>query len=242
MNHLLNISRSGINGLQKKMDVNAHNISNVNTTGYKEQKMQFKELLQNPILNTQAPINEDAQVSIYRGTLAEETQTHFAQGTFASTGNEWDVALEGEGFFGLRDENNQLSFTRDGSFRKDHEGRLLNKQGKAVDMTLFVPENNWPKGTIGIDTSGIVSVTAPNRVQTVVGRINVYQIENNNQLETLGNNQYGLVEGGQAAISTQGFKVRQGSLEQSNVNIAQTMTDLIVTQRAYSKHYSQPTS
>lgn len=234
MNHLLNISRSGINGLQKKLDVTSHNIANVNTTGYKEQKMSFKELLANPILNNQAPITADAQTSIYRGVRAEDEHVNFQQGAFTSTGNQWDLALEGEGFFGIRDENNQLTFTRDGSFGLDQTGRLVNSQGRAVDMVNYIPENNWPKGSVNIDQLGNVSIKSNNEQQTLVGKINVYQPGNTNQLQAIGDGQFQLIEGGQAQLNNQPFKIRQGSLEQSNVNMAQTMTDLIVTQRAYS--------
>ena len=234
MNHLLNISRSGINGLQKKLNATSHNIANVNTVGYKEQTMQFKELLHNPILNSQAPIDAAAQSSIYRGVEAELEQIHFEQGAFVSTGNEWDVALAGQGFFGLRDENNQLTLTRNGNFGLDETGRVVNSQGQAVDMVRYLPENAWPKGTVGIDQLGNVSITTADRRQTLVGKINVYQPENLNQLEASGNGQYQLIEGEQAQLINQGFNVHQGSLEQSNVNIAQSMTDLMVTQRAYS--------
>lgn len=234
MNHLLNISRSGINGLQKKLDVTAHNLANVNTVGYKQKAMQFRELLNNPITETQAPINDAANpAAINRGVEALVKQDVYHQGSFTDTGNPWDLAIEGNGFFGVRDANNQLLLTRDGSFGQDETGQIVNQRGEAVEMNLYLPTNQWPQGNVTVSATGAVSI-AHNGGETAVGQIRIYQPTDLTELVATGGNHFQLNPGAQMVETTQGVRIRQGSLEQSTVDVAQTMTDMMITQRAYS--------
>ncbi len=234
MNHLLNISRSGINSLQQKLDVTAQNIANVNTAGYKSQSLQFRELLHNPITSNQAPINEAVTTaSISRGVQGLAKQDLLQQGTFSETGNQWDLAIEGAAFFGVRDENNQLLLTRAGAFSQDETGRIVNAQGQAVDMNLIVPTDQWPKGTVNVTSTGTIGIVHDNQ-QTIVGQMQLYQPTNLNELSATGNNTFQLAPGAQVIASNQGNTIRQGSIEQSTVDVAQSMTELLVTQRAYS--------
>ncbi|MHC5269559.1 flagellar hook-basal body protein [Enterococcus sp. LJL98] len=233
MNHLLNISRSGINGLQQKLDVTAHNLANVNTAGYKRKTLQFRELLNNPIAN-QAPVNENANPAVInRGVEGLVMQDLWQQGSFLETGNPWHFAIEGDGFFGVRDANNQLLLTRAGAFGQDETGRLVNQQGEAVEMTDFLPSNQWPKGEIHVTASGAVSIVHADQ-QTPVGQIRLYQPTDFNALVAVGENHFQVNPGTALVESLQGSRIRQGSLEQSTVDVAQSMSDMLVTQRAYS--------
>lgn len=234
MNHVLNISRSGINSLQKKLDVTSQNIANVNTAGYKSKTLQFRELLNNPVTTNQAPINQAAlPVAMNRGVQGLEMQDLFQQGTFSETGNRWDLAIEGPGFFGVRDQNNQLVLTREGAFLQDETGRVVNHQGQPVEMNLNLPVNQWPKGEVNVTSTGTVGIVHGDQ-QTIVGQIRIYQPTDLKEVVSTGNNTFQMNPGAQLIASNQGTKIRQGSIEQSTVDVAQSMTEMLVTQRAYS--------
>ncbi len=233
MNHLLNISRSGINGLQKKLDVTAQNLANVNTVGYKHKTLQFKELLNNPI-NAQAPANQNAlPAAINRGTKAEEEQNLFQSGSLSETGNTWDFAISRESFFGVRNQNGQLLLTKDGAFHQNETGALVNQSGQTVEVVAIIPTNQWPKGETHVDPSGNITIKqGANYLQ--VGRLQTYQATNENDLQAVGNNTYQLNTTGQLIQNPINATIRQGVLEQSTTDVAQTMTEMMVTQRAYS--------
>lgn len=143
------------------------------------------------------------------------------------------MAIEGAAFFGVRDENNQLLLTRAGAFSQDETGRIVNAQGQAVDMNLIVPTDQWPKGTVNVTSTGTIGIVHDNQ-QTIVGQMQLYQPTNLNELSATGNNTFQLAPGAQVIASNQGNTIRQGSIEQSTVDVAQSMTELLVTQRAYS--------
>ncbi|MCD5002868.1 flagellar hook-basal body protein [Enterococcus saccharolyticus] len=237
LNSLLHVSRSGVNGMQKKMDVTSNNIANVNTTGYKEKQVSFRELLNNPTTNNDAPLAANAQVALSRGTGADEQSVNFSQGSYLQTNSPYDFAIQGAGFFGVRDADNQLVLTRDGNFGRDEVGRLVNNRGQAVEMNLTVPYQEWPTGTPVVDTYGNVSIV-DGGTTTNVGRLVMYLPENNENLIADGNNQYSVVAGTNLATSDANPElfgdIAQNRLENSNVNLAQSMTDMIATQRAYS--------
>ncbi|MGX7195964.1 flagellar hook-basal body protein [Enterococcus olivae] len=238
LNSLLHVSRSGINGLQKHLDVTANNIANVNTTGYKEKQTSFRELLNNP--TTQVEVGFPANtpnLGFNRGVAVFEEGVDFTQGSFMQTESPYDLAIQGNGFFGVRDANGQLLLTRDGNFMLDETGRLVNERGLPLEVNLAVPYANWPQGTPAIDPSGNISIVN-GATTTDVGRVVLYQPENPDALIAEGENVYRLAEGSNLLNSNAtmaGFgTIRQSALENANVNLAKTMTDLIATQRAYS--------
>lgn len=236
LNSLLYVSRSGINGLQKNLDVTTNNIANVNTTGYKEKQTSFRELLNNPTSQEEARFaNNGESLGFNRGVSVAEEGVHFTQGSLTETESPYDLAIQGEGFFGVRDTNNQLLLTRDGSFARDQAGRLVNGSGMPLDVDLTIPYTNWPQGTPKIDASGNISIISDNRT-IAVGKVRLYLPENTNSLIASGNNYYRLAEGDNllTANNENVGTIRQSALENANVNLAKTMTDLITTQRAYS--------
>lgn len=141
---------------------------------------------------------------------------------------DFDLAISGEGMFGIRLPDNQLAYTRDGSFAFDQNGVLRNASGNRVEMTLNVPKNNWPKGEPYVREDGQVRVG-----NVLVGEIPVFDDANSSQLIEVGENQWVLPQG-QAAARLANPVIKQHFLEGSNVELAESMSDMIVTQRAYS--------
>lgn len=224
MNSSLSISRSGLKGLQTHLDITSNNIANVNTIGFKQKNTNFYELLRNDVAGQNGPLPN----GVSRGMKATQGQFNMTQGSLIASNNPFDLAISGEGMFGIRLPDNQLAYTRDGSFAFDQNGVLRNASGNRVEMTLNVPKNNWPKGEPYVREDGQVRVG-----NILVGEIPVFDDANSSQLIEVGENQWVLPQG-QAATRLANPVIKQHFLEGSNVELAESMSDMIVTQRAYS--------
>lgn len=232
MNQTLRISQTGLKGLQHHLDRVASNVANVNTTGYKKKDTAFQELLLNDVQASQVGISQGTEMGINRGLKTEQNSLNVSQGGLVKGSGPYDLAITGQGFFGVRGADNQLALTRDGAFRLDEGGKLRNSQGDALEIEYQLPQNQWPAGTPMIRENGDIYIgTQP------VGKVLLFQVNNPGQLVDLGGNQFGVPAGMMLQSSRNGGdfgQIQQGFLETSNVDLAEAMTDMIVTQRAYS--------
>lgn len=224
MNPSLAVSKSGINGLQTNLDIVSNNIANSNTVGFKEKDANFHELLRED-----TPSRGNMLMNgISRGSKTEQGQLNLTQGGFIPGSNDFDLALMGEGFFGVRTANNELAYTRDGSFRFDAQGTLRTSNGNRVEINYFLPKNDWPNGNPAVSENGQITVG-----NQVVGEIPVFESNQYEQLLEVGDNLFQL-PGNMNPTRMQNPSIKQHYLEASNVDLAGQMTDMIVTQRAYS--------
>jgi flagellar basal-body rod protein FlgG len=229
MSQILSISRSGLNAYQHEMDVVSNNLANVDTLGYKDKRTTFQELLNNA---NEVGLSQNAgNVAINAGLNVQQVNENSGQGVFKSTAGTYDLAIDGEGYFGVRDGANNLYLTRDGSFRRDADGNLVTSKGMKVEVQSNVPSSQWPKdGEVSISTSGYVSIG-----NVRVGRILLFRPQNSIDMNDIGNNLYrcdgNLIS---SANTNAGFgQINQGMVELSNVDVADTMSKMIITQRAY---------
>lgn len=214
--------------LQARQSVITNNIANINTTGYKEETLVSKSFDEVLLSNRDKYVNGKAtnQVlgSMSFGTRIDDTMTNYNQGTFVSTENNTDFAIEGSGFFEVIDESNNRFYTRDGSFKIDNQGYLVTNSGHYV-----VGRNNMTGNTEPIYIgNGEVSVTSDNRIN--IDGINMYSFrvvdfENYNSLEKKGNGLYFGNNGKEATA----FGIKQGYLESSNVDSISTIALLMET-------------
>lgn len=160
MSQILSISRSGLNAYQHEMDVVSNNLANVDTLGYKDKRTTFQELLNNGTNANEVGLSQNAgNVAINAGLNVQQVNENLSQGAFKSTAGTYDLAIDGEGYFGVRDGANNLYLTRDGSFRRDADGNLVTSKGMKVEVQSNVPSSQWPKdGEVSISTSGYVSI------------------------------------------------------------------------------------
>ncbi|MFT9450933.1 flagellar hook-basal body protein [Liquorilactobacillus ghanensis] len=238
VNDILSISRTGLNGLQNNLDIVSNNIANSNTVGFKQRDTSFGDLLENSTTLQDANL-EAAQQNNLGMTMGLETHQqaiNFSQGGLRSTDSPYDLAISGNGFFGVRGADGQLYLTRNGDFSRDANGNLVNQAGQRLDIQATVPENQWPQGTVSIDQNGQISIGNNGRT-TQVGRVILYQPAEPQNLQAVGNNLYQLQGGalnssltGAAGLGT----IEQNHLENSTTDLADAMTDMIMTQRAYS--------
>jgi flagellar basal-body rod protein FlgG len=223
MLNILGIGRSGLRANQFKLDALADEIANVNTDGYKAKKVSFQELL----------IDEDTSV----GTRASLSKTDFSQGILKETGQKWDLAIEGPGFFGIGDENGNIALTRNGAFRMNGDGILTDEKGNKVEVEYLEGYEEVNHQSITVTGDGELLSIKDGAAETV-GRITLFIPENPNSMLHLGEGMF-LPQAGAEVLNSQNSgdsigMIHSGFLEGSNADITKAMTEMIVTQRSYS--------
>lgn len=242
MNSILNIGRTGLNSVQRKMDQISDDIANSNTYGYKRKEISFKELLTNEIHEEDVNLSENVgNARINMGVNSGVSRVNFSQGSLISSSREWDLAIEGEGFFGLLDNEGTLSLTRNGSFHMDGNKNIVNSDGYYLnidfyDIDLDMEEENIEFEKYTITPNGnIVGHIGDEAVE--VGSIILYRPEVLDSLIPMGEGRY-LPNEDLALYNSSvddGFgDIVQYTLEGSNTDMAKSLTDMIVSQRAYS--------
>jgi len=232
------ISRNAMQAQQNKMNTIAHNIANVNTIGFKESTVQFTELVHNAATEQDVRLSPDAnQVSNGVGIrIGEAKQTH-SQGSLVESSDPFHLSVGGAGFFGVRNGDNELMLTRDGAFHLNEQNQLVNDRGDYLDMTAFIPVEQWQKDQLAVDKTGEVTMVM-NGQSVLVGQIPLYMPTDSGALTPAGSNMYRLAEGANllnSAENPESFgQLLSGYTEGSNVDLAQSFTDMIMTQRAYS--------
>lgn len=232
---------SGMSAQQMNLDAIANNLANSSTAGFQQRRVQFADLLyQNEIspgsaASQQTTVAAGLQVGLgARPTSTEILQT---QGNISQTGNQFDLAISGQGFFQILLPNGQTGYTRAGSFQLDAQGNLVTPNGNPLQPGITVPPDATAV-TVGAD--GTVSVTQPGQTQSQqVGSIQLALFVNPGGLDSAGNNIY-LQTGasGDPIIGTPGGaegigSLQQGMLEQSNVSVVDQFVQMIVAQRSY---------
>ncbi len=231
---------TGMIAQQTQIDVTSHNIANVNTIGYKKQRAEFADLFYQ--VSEYAGISSsDTSVSptgieVGLGVRPTSITKQFTQGNFKETGNNLDMAITGNGFFQLQLPDGTIGYTRNGAFKLDGQGQVVNSDGYKLIPEITVPENAV---AVAVGSDGIVSVvSAGEQEPTQIGQIELANFINPAGLHSLGDNNYiNTVASGDAILGTAGLEglgqIKQGFVEMSNVQLVEEMTDLITGQRAY---------
>jgi flagellar basal-body rod protein FlgG len=234
------ISKTGLDAQQTQLDVIANNLANVGTTGFKRARVAFEELLYQNMRQAGTSSSEQTQLptGLQTGTGVRPTATPrmFTQGNLQNTGNQFDVAINGNGFFQVQLPDGNTAYTRDGSFHVDSNGQLVTINGFAVQPAITVPPNALAV-TIGRD--GTVTATVPGQVQPQnIGTLQLASFTNPGGLESKGQNLFVETQAsGTPSTNTAGTNglglLQQGYLETSNVNVVEELVSMIQTQRAY---------
>ncbi len=239
MMRALNTAGAGMVAQQMNLDVIANNLANVNTTAFKQQRAEFQDLIYQNFRSSGAPTGGDSSVpeaaQIGLGSRFIASASSFAQGSVITTGNAYDLSIQGEGFFQVV-KDGQTLYTRDGSFKVDGNGSLVTTDGYPVEPAISIPVGTTQ---IVISPDGTVSGRPPgsNELQNL-GQITVATFTNQAGLMRLGQNLYAPSAGsGEATIVTPGTQgagqIQQYTLEASNVQIVEEMVRMITAQRAY---------
>lgn len=224
--------------MQNKMDGVADDIANVNTTGYKRKEMSFQELLLNAIIENDVLISDNVNnAAISTGAKCTVGSINFKQGTLIPSSGEYHMAIEGNGFFGVRDEQGNLMLTRNGGFHRNENGTISDDKGLPLDINLEIPYNQWPSSGLSISKQGIITATVDNE-NVELGRVVLYTPENEETLTSLGEGLYMINENVPLYNSVDQpdllGKINQNMLEASNVDAVKSLVEMITAQRAYS--------
>lgn len=231
---------SGMVAQQLNVDTIANNLANVNTAGYKRQRVDFQDLLYQTIHSPGTPVADGVQlptgIQVGLGTRAAATTKVFTQGTFQETGNPLDLVIEGDGFFQVLTPNGDLAYTRAGAFKLDSNNNIVTPDGYQLEPALAIPAN---AESISVGADGTVAVTLAGETDPQsVGQISVARFANPAGLRNIGHSLYavtaasGNAEVGAPGTDGRGF-IAQGVLELSNVQVVEEMVNMITAQRAY---------
>lgn len=231
---------SGMAAQQNNIDVISNNIANVNTTGFKKQRAEFQDLMYQTMRQAGSTTGADTQlptgIQMGHGVRMSATNTVHTQGSYQNTGNALDMAIEGDGFFQITMPDGTIGYSRDGSFKRDSDGRIVTADGYPIEPQITIPANTTE---ITISADGRVSATIPGQTQTEeIGQIELARFVNPAGLSRMGKNLYMETEASGApttnAAGTDGAgTLVQQFLEMSNVQIVDEMVNMIVAQRAY---------
>lgn len=235
----LRIAATGMHAQQTNVDVLSNNIANINTTAYKQQQAAFSDLMyQNQravgAITSNSGTIAPTGLQVGLGVTVDSVYKLMTQGNLSNTGNTFDMAVSGRGFFRISMPDGTTAYTRDGSFQLNQDGQIVNKDGYALDPSISVPTNAVD---FTVTESGVVSAKV-NGVVTQLGNITLSMFTNEAGLENLGNNLYAETEASGAPTDaepgqTGSGTVKQGYLESSNVDAIASVTNLITAQRAY---------
>ncbi|HUD24515.1 MAG TPA: flagellar basal-body rod protein FlgG [Burkholderiaceae bacterium] len=234
------IAKTGMDAQQTQLDVISNNLANVGTNGYKRQVAEFEDLLYQNLRQAGANSSQQTQLptglQLGTGVQLVATPRIFSQGNLQQTGNQFDMAINGNGFFQVQMPDGTIAYTRDGSFHIDAVGQLVNNSGFALTPAVTIPPTAQSV-TIGAD--GTVSVTLPGQAAAQnVGAIQLAGFINPAGLESKGQNLFSeTAASGTPTANTAGTNglgtLQQGYVETSNVNVVEELVSMIQTQRAY---------
>lgn len=240
MNPAMWISKTGVQAQDAKLQAIANNLANVNTVGFKRDRVMFEDLFYQ-VERQPGAAGEDgaaapAGVQLGNGTRMVGTQKVFTSGSLQTTGQSMDVAIVGQGFLQVEGPNGRPAYTRAGQLQVNSEGRLTNAQGLRLQPEITVPANAT---AITIAENGTVSATvAGSAAPTELGQLRLTSFVNPTGLLALGDNIY--QETTASGAPTEGVpgadglgKLKQGALEGSNVQVVEEMVDMIAAQRTY---------
>ncbi|MCD2183434.1 flagellar basal-body rod protein FlgG [Rhizobium sp. TRM96647] len=235
----LAIAATGMNAQQTNLEVIANNIANINTTGYKRARAEFSDLLYQteraqgvPNRGNEAIVPEGAIIGL--GVKTAAVRNLHLQGQLTQTGNSFDLALVGRGWFQIEAPDGTVLYTRSGAFNTNADGQLVTLDGYAVTPGIVVPQDATE---ITVNRSGQVFATVDGEQQEL-GQLTLATFVNEAGLEPLGENLFRETEAsGDATIGVPdeagvGY-IQQNYLEASNVDPVKEITDLISAQRAY---------
>ncbi len=231
---------TGMEAQQLYMDVISHNLSNVNTNGFKRQKIEFQDLMYQTIREPGIRNVEGGMapsgIEVGLGVRTAATERIFEQGSLNQTGNKLDMAIHGEGFFQISLPDGTTAYTREGQFKMSSDGTITNSAGYFLYPQLVMPEGAQE---FSVSADGMVTAIMPGEETSIeIGQIELARFINPSGMKAIGQNLYVVTDAsGEPIISMPGEEgtgtIMQGYVEASNVQIVDEMVNMITTQRAY---------
>ncbi len=231
---------TGMIAQQTQVDTISHNIANVNTIGYKKNRAEFADLMYQVMQYSGTPTSTTTTsptgIEVGLGVRPTAITKLFGQGYFKETGNNLDMAIAGNGFFQVQLPDGTIAYTRNGAWKLDGDGNIVNSDGYAL-----IPQINIPADAtqISVGVDGTISVLQPgNQEMQQIGQIELVNFVNPAGLHATGDNNFLQTAASGAPIAgiagQDGLgQIKQSFVEMSNVQLVEEMTELITGQRAY---------
>ncbi|WP_213803435.1 flagellar basal-body rod protein FlgG [Granulicella sp. dw_53] len=231
---------SGMSAQQANLDTVANNLANSATAGFRRRRLQFEDMIYQNLITPGAAQSQQtvsAGLQIGLGTRSASSEMIMLQGDPNQTGNLFDVAIQGQGFFQISRPDGTIAYTRAGNFHPNSQGTIVTSDGDIVLPAITIPPNSTSPT---ISPYGIVSAVAPG--QTAASQLGVLQLANFTNpggLSSIGGNLFQQTDSsGNAITDTPGGNsgmgtLQQGYLENSNVDVVSEFVQMIMAQRAY---------
>jgi flagellar basal-body rod protein FlgG len=231
---------AGMVAQQTNIDVISNNIANVNTNGFKQDRAEFQDLMYQSLNYTagatSSTTNNPTGIDTGLGVRVSGIQKNFLQGNLKETGNTYDLAIQGNGFFKITTPAGETAYTKNGGFKLDNDGTMVDSQGYKLDPEIVIPSD-----LIKISIAQDGTVTGQNATSgdtTVLGQITLVNFINPAGLAPQGDSLYLATNtSGDPTDATPGIDgvgtLRQGMVEGSNVQLVTEMVNLITAQRGY---------
>jgi flagellar basal-body rod protein FlgG len=240
MDRALKTAASGMYAQQLNVDAIANNLANVNTTAFKDTRVEFQDLMYETLRATGIPDQlggtPPAELQVGDGTVPSATTRNFTQGALTQTDNQLDFAIQGDGFFRIRMPDGTEAYTRDGAFKVSGDGNIVTSNGYIVEPGLTIPQDTT---SLSVKADGTVEATVSGQTNPVtLGQIEFAKFVNPAGLHAIGSNLYQeTVASGTPILGNPGSvgfgTIQQGYLESSNVSVVTEMVNMIAAERAY---------
>lgn len=227
-------AKSGMTAYQEKLDMLSNDLVNSSTTGYKSTDVGFKDLLTESLDRKGTPLVDKTAVN-GTGVKLGTNYANNKQGNLLTTGGTTDLAIDGEGYFASMQSDGSIEYTRDGNFKIDSNGVLVDSNGNKVYVEYENGASEGNPALIGKDLSidGYGGITMKIGEEMVkVGNIPVFTAIGDKGFIPMGNSYYRANTDAQVGLSND-YNIRQGFLEASNVDASEVFSDVILTQRAF---------
>ncbi len=231
---------SGMSAQQANLDTVANNLANSATAGFKQRRLQFQDMVYQNLVTPGSASSQQttsAGLQIGLGTKPIDSELIMTQGEFNQTGNTFDVAISGAGFFQVQLPNGTIAYTRAGNFSLTNTGNVVDPNGDQLIPSLTIPSNAT---SVSISTYGVVTATLPGQTtSSQLGQIQLATFPNPGGLNSLGANLFQpSTSSGNAITDNPGGNTGMGTLEQgylenSNVDVVTEFVQMILAQRAY---------
>ena len=240
MHAALYVSKTGLAAQDMQLTTISNNLANASTTGYKRDRVVFEDLLYQIVRQPGAQATEESQLpsglQLGTGVRVAGTQKQFTYGSLQITDQSLDLAIDGRGFFQIQQPDGAISYTRAGQLHLSGDGEVVTANGLLLEPSITLPPN---ADRLTIGTDGIVSAFIPGiPAPQILGNIQTVDFVNPAGLQAIGSNLFlETASSGDPITGTPGEnglgQVKQGMLENSNVDIVEEMVNMITTQRAY---------
>jgi flagellar basal-body rod protein FlgG len=225
---------------QANLDTVANNLANSATAGFRRRRLQFEDIIYQNLIAPGSPASQQttsAGLQIGLGTRSAATEMIMTQGDFNQTGNNLDLAIEGAGFFQVSKPDGTIGFTRSGNLHLNNQGTMVTSDGDTVLPAITIPSSATD---ITISKYGVVSAKIAGQSNPAqLGTIQLANFANPGGLNSVGGNLFEQTAssgnpitdspGGSTGMGT----LRQGYLENSNVDVVAEFVQMILAQRAY---------